>query len=174
MARWKLIAAHYLNVKGTQWEYKEVNRTTGKQERHLFEVPCHLDPNEPSDWNHRYNKDEGDIIVSDGIQADPKDIIFSGPPTPDMVPLDDNAKRITEEMRPNWRHPIETLPGNYGQALVDQFSNEMAKIQSTTNKPTEVSGMSELLTAMATMMKQNQEMMAMLMASKSNGVERRL
>lgn len=172
MARWRLTAAHYLNVKGTQWEYIEVNRTSGKQERKIFDVPVHLDPNEPSDWNVRYNKDEGDVVVSDGKGNQPKDIIFSGPPTPDMDPLDDAARKITDSLRSSWKHPIESLPGTYSQSLIDQFTFEIAKVQSTANRPTE--GISDLLTAMTAMMKQNQDMMMLLASAVKPGVERRL
>ena len=31
MARWRLTDAHYLAVEGTEWEYKEQNRETGRQ-----------------------------------------------------------------------------------------------------------------------------------------------
>src|ERR1700690_2128608 len=101
MARWRLAGPHYLNVEGSTWEYKEVDRTTGKQKRTLFPVPQLLDPDNPGDWNHVRGKDDGEIIVADGRgEVNAKDIIFSGEPTPDMVPLDDDAKAITAKMAP--------------------------------------------------------------------------
>lgn len=164
MARWRLTAPHYLNVPGTQWEYKEVDRTTGKPMRKVFEVPMLLDPNQPSDWNYRYGQDNGEIIVCQG-KGEPADIIFIGEPTPDMMPMDDEAKAISAGFAKKWKHPIETLPGSYSEKVLDDLQKEVADVRSKTVAPTE--GMTELLTAMAAMMKQNQELIGALVAAKS-------
>src|ERR1017187_580847 len=75
MARWRLAAPHYLNVEGTSWEYKEVDRTSGRQKRTIFPVPLHLDPDNPGDWNIVRGKDDGEIIVADReTPENPKDI----------------------------------------------------------------------------------------------------
>lgn len=108
MARWRLTAAHYLKVPGTEWEYKEVDMTSGRQARKVFPVPLHLDPNNPSDCNY-----PGDIIVKQG-KGEPRDIIFEGPPTPDMEPLDDEAEAISAKWREKWSHPIEDLAVTIG------------------------------------------------------------
>jgi hypothetical protein len=162
MARWRLAAPHYLNVEGTSWEYKEVDRTSGRQKRTIFPVPLHLDPDNPSDWNIVRGKDDGEIVVADKESvAFPKDIIFVGNPTPDMVPLDDEAKAISAKMAPKWKHPIESLTGTYADEMMKDLSAEMDEVRSKSGS-TQVEGMTELLTAMTGMMKQNQEMMALL------------
>lgn len=162
MARWRLTASHYLNVEGTSWEYKEVNRTTGKQQRTVFQVPLHLDPDNPSDWNIVRGKDDGEIVVATVLDpVFPNDIVFVGSPTPDMVPLDDEAKKISASMAPKWKHPIESLTSTYADAMLKDLSMEMEEVKlKSASAPVE--GMAELLTAMTGMMKQNQEMMAML------------
>lgn len=125
MARWRLTAGHYLNVPGNEWEYKETNRDTGRQQRVVFPVPMLLDPQDASAHNY-----PGEIIVSNGKFPQPRDYIFEGPPTPDMEPLDDEAQAITDKERPKWIHPIESLPGqSYSQSLLDRFESEIAKLQ---------------------------------------------
>lgn len=162
MARWRLAAPHYLNVSGTQWQYTEVDRNTGKQKRTLFEVPLLLDPNQPSDWNYKHNQDEGEIIVSNGGTSESRDIIFSGDPTADMIPLDDEAKAISSAMAPKWaNHPIESLKTTYSDAILSDLQIELAKVQSQSSS-TKVEGMQELLGAIASMMKQNQDILSAL------------
>jgi len=167
MARWRLAAPHYLKVEGTTWEYKEVDRQTGKNKRTLFPVPLLLDPDQPSDWNYVYGKDSGEIIVANKESVDhPKDIIFQGEPTPDMVPLDDEAKAISAKLAAKWKHPIETLSGSYADEMMKDLSAQMQEVrEKTVAAPME--GMSELLTAMTAMMKQNQELLNAVVASKA-------
>lgn len=167
MARWRLAGPHYLNVKGSTWEYKEVDRTTGKQKRTLFPVPQLLDPDNPGDWNYVYGKDFGEIIVANKAGDYPKDIIFSGDPTPDMVPLDDEAKAITAKMAPKWKHPIESLSTTYADEMLKDLGEQMQEVR-TKNGSAQVEGMSELLTAMTAMMKQNQELLAALAKPQAN------
>lgn len=124
MARWRLIQKHYLNVPGTEWEYRETNAETGKQVRKIFPVPAYLDPDDRSDWNYR---DEGIIVVCDGNGAKPKDIIFVGSPTPDMVPLDDEAEAISAQYADVWKHPIETLGDEgFGGSIVAELGKLLA------------------------------------------------
>ena len=163
MARWRLAAPHYLNVAGNEWEYKEVDRTTGRQKRTMFPVPTLLDPDNPGDWNYVYGKDSGEIIVADKASDNTKDIVFEGSPTPDMVPLDDEAKAITEAMRPAWKHPIESLTTTYADAMLKDLSMQVEDVR-TKSGSTQVEGMSELLTALTAMMKQNQDILGLLAA----------
>ena len=134
MARWRLLQPHYLNVPGNEWEYKETNRDTGRQARKVFAVPQFLNPNDAADHNYR---EDGDIIVSDGNNAQRKDIIFVGPPTPDMEPLDDEAQAISDAERPKWQQPIESLPGQgYSASLLSQFEAQLAAlVAGNTAKP---------------------------------------
>ena len=164
MARWRLTAPHYLNVPGTQWEYKEVDRTTGKPMRRVFAVPLLLDPNNPGDWNHR-NGDSGEIIVCYADKGDSRDTVFVGEPTPDMIPLDDEAKAISASFAKKWKHPIESLPNSYSEKVLDDLQKQVADVRTKTSAQT-VDGMQELLTAMAGMMKQNAELIAALTAVK--------
>ena len=123
MARWYLRNAHYLNVPGTEWEQKETNRETGKQARKIYHVPLLLDPENPADQNY---PSEGMVIVCHEGKGMPRDITFIGKPTPDMEPLDDEARAISEAESKNWIHPIESLDGTYGESLVKQFERMMA------------------------------------------------
>ncbi len=163
MARWKLMVAHYLNVEGTKWEYKEVSRTTGKEVRVQPTVPLYLDPRDHNDFTHKWGQQahpgvhsdiEGEIIVSRGPSVDPKDIVFVGDPTPDMVPLDDEAKAISATFAERWRYKPEAAPGNYSQSLVDQFQIAMAD---SSTKSAKVEGLDELVLAIKEMAKVNQE-----------------
>ena len=154
-------------VEGNVWEYKEVDRSTGRQKRTMFPVPQHLDPDNPADWNIKHGRDEGEIIVSNRFSDDfALDIIFKGPPTADMVPLDDEAKAITAKMAPKWKHPIESLSGTYAEAMMKDLTAEVAEVRSK-NGSAQVEGMTELLTAITAMMKQNQDILAQL--AKSSG-----
>lgn len=167
MARWKLLQPHYLNLPGTKWEYTENDRSTGKPVRRQFDVPTFLHPESPGDWNDR-NGEEGIIVVSNKQDnAHPKDYLFASDPTPDMEPLDDEAREISAKLAPKWNHPIDSLPsqGNYSQSLLDGLQSKMAEAQSKTAE-TQAEGMSQLLATMAAMIKQNQELIATLAADR--------
>lgn len=124
MARWRLENAHYLSVPGNEWVYEEQSRSSGKAARQRFTVPQYLDPRDGADHNY-----PGEIIVAHAeSKAYPRDIIFVGPPTPDMTPLDEEAEKITEELQPTWQHPIESLPGQYSQSLITAFENQIGEL----------------------------------------------
>lgn len=166
MARWRLAVSHYLLIDGTEWEYKELDRVTGRETRKRFQVPRLLDINDPLDWTEKVvGRDgsaiEGFINVTNGSGGDSSDIVFHGDPTPDMIPLDDEARNISASFAGRWKHPIDGLEGSYADSLLQQFQSEIAKVQST-SKPVQVDGMAELLTAMTAMMQQNQEMLKTL------------
>lgn len=120
MARWRLLEPHHLNVPGTEWEYKEQDQVSGKQVRRVFPVPLLLDPRDASDHNY-----PGEIIVSDGNGAQPRDIIFAGDPTPGMEPLDEAAEKISAARAPSWQHPVDSLPGTFSQSLIENFEKQM-------------------------------------------------
>jgi hypothetical protein len=111
MARFRLTGKHYLHtVPGTEWEQKEVDATTGRQAIRRYPVPLHLDPDNPADHNY-----PGEIIVSTKAdRAHPRDIVFKGPPTPDMEPIDEEADKLIAPLRAKWEknHPIESLPAS--------------------------------------------------------------
>jgi len=166
MARWKLLQPHYLNTPGTTWEYVENDRLTGKPIRRSFNVPTFLHPESPGDWNYREGNDEGYIVVSNRQDnAFPKDYLFASDPTPDMEPLDDEAREISAKFKGKWDHPIKGLPTQrgmgYSQSLLDGLQNKLADAQ-TKAADAQAEGMKEILGTMAAMMKQNQDLLAAL------------
>lgn len=130
MARFRLRGKHYLPVPGTEWEYKET-ASNGKQKRMVLPVPAYLNPEDPSDHNY-----PGEIIVSTTESAlYPKDIIFTGPPTPDMEPLDEEAEKLMQQFAPSWKHPIESLPGvgsmiPFGDRLLASLQQQVSELHS--------------------------------------------
>src|ERR1700744_2889293 len=117
MARWRLKGKHYLNIEGVDWEYKETLQN-GKQKRMTLKVPMYLDPEDGSEHNY-----PGEIIVAYGDMKHQKlDLIFTGPPTPDMEPIDDEAEEISASHSSNWIHPIDSLEGTYADAINDDLA----------------------------------------------------
>ena len=153
MARWKILVAHYLmTADPAEWEYAETNRTTGRPMRKKFTIPRYVDPRDPADWTNRWgnNKDneEGECIVCLPGKGQEKDIEFLGDPTPDMIPLDEEAKSLSASFEARWRYKPATSEGNYSQALVDNFQAEMSKFEAVATKPVQVEGITELVAAM--------------------------
>ena len=149
MARWKLMCPHYLKVPGEEWEYVENDRTTGRPIRHKFPVPRLLDINDPTCWTNQWgNKDnlEGEIIVCHEGHGEPRDQIFFGDPTPDMVPVDDEAREISASFEKIWQYKPEESSVSHSQSLVDRFQIEMAELRS---KPAEIPGLADLTAAIA-------------------------
>jgi hypothetical protein len=130
-----------------------------------------LNPEDPGDWNYIYSKDgfgkpdTGEIIVAQGAH-EPKDYVFEGDITPDMVPLDDEAKKISAASAHKWKYAAENLNGTYADEMMKDLSEAVDEIRSkSVSAPAE--GMTELLTAMTAMMKQNQDILAALVAAKA-------
>lgn len=108
--RWRLNSAHYLNVPtlpdGTriEWEHKETNTMNGRSVRKLFQVPMLLNPNDAADHNY-----PGEIIVTlfaEGVRIPSQDYIFTGNPTPEMEPLNEEAQALTDQFRVKWDNPM--------------------------------------------------------------------
>jgi hypothetical protein len=128
MARWRLLEAHYLNVPGTEWEYKESDRETGRQARRIFPVPLYLDPKDQADWNDRENQW---IVVSHHFdKAHPRDYVFTGPPTPNMEPIDDEATAMSQSYidKGLWKHPIDSMNMTYSQSVLSEFEAKLASM----------------------------------------------
>jgi hypothetical protein len=127
MARWKLTDGHYLNVPGIEWEYKESDRETGRSARKVYNVPLYLNPKNREDWN--YPQDEAIIVTDKEDRAHPRDILFVGPPTPDMEALDDEAQAISQKYIDSgaWKHPIEALNMTYSQSILSEFEMQIAQ-----------------------------------------------
>lgn len=130
MARWKLAAPHYLNTTDKiEWEYVEEDlhgsRTAGGrpgagsgsgQRRVRYPVPLMLDPRDAAD--HNYPQLEAIIVANKPDRAFPHDIIFLGDPTPDMIPLDEDAEQISAGFAERWVHPIDSLSSTYDQSVI--------------------------------------------------------
>lgn len=167
--RWQLAQPHYLKVPGTEWEYKENSRTKGKAKTMKLEVPLYIDPNDPGDWNHfpTGNKEEGVTVVTNSPNGVATDICFVGDPTPDMIPLNDAARAISAKFESRWKHPIESLPGQYSQSLIDNFEKQLADASAKSAQPAQIEGLPELMGTIAAMMKQNQEILQALAFNKT-------
>lgn len=125
MARWKLTAGHYLRVTSPviEWEYKELN-DLGRMAKKVYAVPLYLNPDDSADCNY-----PGEIIVAQGVGALPRDIIFLGAPTPDMLPLDAEAQALSDAESPKWVHPVETLDGTAAPAFdLNQALRDLASL----------------------------------------------
>lgn len=128
MARWKLDEAHYLfgyppDLEDTvvEWEYKETDRINGRERRKRFKVPFYF---------------EAETIVCLEGKGQPTDSIFEGPPTPAMVPLDDEAKAISAQHSKSWIHPIESLPGQgFSASLLSGLERQLNELSSKMPAP---------------------------------------
>lgn len=135
MARWRLRQAHYLKVPGTQWEYKVAVTGSNKSARQMYDVPMFLDPNDPECFNYPQMDQRGMVIGGEVIVAHaanpafPRDIIFTGLPTPDMEPIDDEAKEISRRESSKWVHPIESLPERgFSQVIMTELEKKIDAI----------------------------------------------
>jgi hypothetical protein len=133
MARYKLKGPHYLNVPGTEWEQVEVDLVTGRQGRHRYPVPRYLDPGDPADCVN------GICVVTDKKSPEfPGDILFVGPPSMDMDPLDAEAEALVAKVKGMGEHPIESLPANgqmFSDVLLDKLTKQLDALASG-NRPT--------------------------------------
>jgi hypothetical protein len=152
MARWRLKDKHYLAVPGTEWEYKETDSSSGRQGRKIFEVPLLLDPANPSDHNY-----PGEIVVAN--KPGNRDIVFRGPPTPDMEPLDEDAEKITAKFSKHWIHPIESLPGTYSESILSDLQRQMDGLAQKVGTPSTLSMHGVSQEDFARLQKQVQELM---------------
>lgn len=130
MARWLLKEPHYLNSPHTTWRYTEIDQD-GEAIDHNFVVPRLMDPKDPRHWT---NKQAQEIVVCYEGKGNPGDRIFTGPPTPGMEPLDEEARAISNQYSPSWAHPIDTLPSNgqsYADGLLRQLTDQLMAVSKT-------------------------------------------
>lgn len=148
MARWKLGSSHYLNtVQSEQWEYIEEGRIKGPL-RKRFNVPRFLNILDPKCYTRVWgptNDLEGEIIVCLPGRGDPSDIEFLGDPTPEMFPIDDEAKAISAKLEPHWKYKpdSEIL---FSQSLVESMQDQAAAKQAAPQQ-VEVAGLADLVAA---------------------------
>lgn len=170
MARWRLSTSHYLSVENNEWEYNETDRSSGKQIRTRLKVPLQLDIDDPNCWNITYRNPRGEVVAGEVIVAHSgkehlkDDILFVGDPTPDMIPIDDEAKAISKTFEKRWgAAPNEDI--SYGQKMIEASQDEMAKLKAEANV-VKIEGMAEIIKSMTDMMAMNQQMMAQLLQDK--------
>jgi hypothetical protein len=180
MARWELREPHYLFTEpGTKWEYIETDRMTGRQLRKQYDVPQYFHHEYESDWTEftilaNGARHSGRVVVSDGHNPGPRDIIFKGSPTPGMKPLDDEAIAITAKFKDKWNLPDKMFdlnnPGDYATNLADHFVQMQDKVnmQMTKLEESRVQNADKFQESMLAMMQQNQKILEML-AVKSSG-----
>lgn len=164
MARWKLVVSHYLNCPDTEWEYNETDRITGRPKRTRFSVPRYLDINDPGCWTNSWgNKDnaDGEVIVCHEGKGEPRDQIFFGDPTPDMIPVDDEARAISATFEQHWSYKPDTAEISYSQSLVDDLQAKRAEMEARPQQ-VEIAGLGDLVASIAAMAKQNQDLIASL------------
>lgn len=180
MARWRLTNKHYINVPGTEWEYEEVSRETGKRARKRFAVPLFLNPDDPSDCNY-----SGEIIVAyEDKKHERKDILFLGDPTPDMEAIDEEAEAISLTFKDRWSHPIESLPsnGDFSQSLLTVLQRQLDEaLRKNPLMPTNASedqvgkgAFAELQAQVNQLMEQNAELMKLVPKAEKPQVEKRI
>jgi hypothetical protein len=131
MARWLLTQPHYLKVVDTFWEQTETDRVTGRQKKKKYPVPMHLDPHCAADWNNKPGSssanisrggnsfDEGYITVCHAGKGEPHDYVFVGDPTPDMEPIDDEAKAISATFK--WHDPTRFFELGDGMTFAERM-----------------------------------------------------
>lgn len=163
MARWKLTQKHYLSVPGTEFEYKEMS-ATGRQVRKIYPVPMYLDPEDKFDCNY-----PGEIIVAHGDgKHESKDIIFTGPPTLDMTPLDEEAQEISAQMSGAWGRAFvgeDEEEGGYTNRLLHELTETLNSFNNTSKPSTAVASVDpELATKVSGLESQLTKMFEMNMA----------
>ena len=159
MARWRLKAPHYLSIQNSEWQYIETDLQTGRQLRKTYAVPALLDPNSPGNSQERPNDGGTGYIVAYEGKGQPGDYIFSGDPTPDMEPVDEEATIISNSRREFWKHPIDDLPVSYSQSLLNDLQRQIADLAiAQPVRPTSLKGVDP--DAFTQLQEQVQELMA--------------
>ena len=154
MARWKLTAKHYLHAlqygQPSEWQREEINVQSGRAFRKTYPVPMFIDPDDP----HCINRHLGYCVIATEGSDQPGDLIVSNfKPTPDMEPLDEEARQLSEAERSHWINPIDGLSPTMGEDFANQLlaalQQQMNKTQSSGSlgSNAEVSNLSALVTA---------------------------
>lgn len=157
MARWKLATAHYLNSPGTEWAYMEVSRTTRRQERRVFTVPLLIDPQDPISWTNRWgtkDDEEGECIVCHEGKGERTDIVFTGDPTPDMIPLDEEAEKLSASFAAKWKVSHATTLGAHSQSIISTLEERVGEAASRPTATT-VDGLDTFISTVSELVKQN-------------------
>jgi hypothetical protein len=161
MARWKLTVGHYLNTEPpVEIEFKETDRNTGRQARKVYKVPRLLDPKDAADHNY---PELGEIIVCDGNNPEPRDIVFLGEPTPDMEPIDAEAKKISQRFIDSgkWTKKEEGL--DFGESLIKNFMAKMDQLVQPISSGVDPQAFATMQEQMKVLMEQNAKLQSQLL-----------
>jgi hypothetical protein len=164
MARWRLQVAHYLYTDPpTEVEFKEVDRNTGRQARKVYPVPRFLNPMDPTDCNY-----PDEVVVSDGNNAQGRDIIFIGQPSPDMEPIDDEAKKISKGYIDSGKWTKKEPGLDFGESLIKNFMEKITDLQTGQAAPVSTSGIdprafTEMQEQVKALMEQNARLQAQML-----------
>src|SRR6266849_5825322 len=172
MPRWKLTAKHYLHAlqsgQPSEWQREENNVQSGRAFRKTYPVPMFIDPDDP----HCINRHLGYCVIATEGSDQPGDLIVSNfKPTPDMEPLDEEARQLSEVERPHWINPIDGLSPTMGEDFANQL---LAALQQQMNKvggisPTQLGVNSELSSLVAAQQKQIDALIHALSGSGRSG-----
>jgi len=172
MARWKVTAKHYIHAtqygQPTEWERQETNTDTGRLFRKAYKVPLYIDPED----KFCVNKHEGFCVVARPGSEKPGDILFEGPPTMDMEPLDEEARKETEAEKHKWVDPINSLPAtigeDFGRSLLEALSAQLDQAGRGAQQNVSLRGApNEEIAQMKAMMAKQQELIDKLLASQA-------
>lgn len=166
MARWRVTAKHYINARQfgepTQWVREETNRDTGRAFRRTFDVPLYIDPEDPI----CINKNLGICVVASEGSEMPGDIILLGPPTPDMEPMDDDARKVTAAESAKWKDPINALPihigEDFGAQLLNMLTAQMNTVAKVPNTSLAGAGPSDIAELKALLAEQQKQIAALM------------
>jgi hypothetical protein len=110
-----------------------------------------LHPDDSKSWTKTWgpsNDLEGEIIVCIPGRGEHSDIEFIGDPTPEMIPVDDEAKAISARFEKHWGYKPDAEPGMYTQSLITDLQNKIIDKQSAP-ATVEIAGLSDLITAIS-------------------------
>jgi hypothetical protein len=171
MARWKVTAKHYIYAEQygqpTEWERQETNQATGRLFRKSFKVPLYIDP----DDRFCINQTEGFCVVARTGTEKPGDIVFFGPPTPDMEPMDEAAQAETDAEKHKWINPIEGLEPmigqEFGKQLLEMFERQLDSASTRGASVSLKSASNSEIDSLKEMLAKQQKMIDQLITSKA-------
>jgi len=145
--RWQLVTPHYLHTAELiEWEHSETDPITQRQNRKRYVVPLYM---------------PADTIVCQG-HGERGDTEFIGEPTPDMMPLDEEARALSDSLKEKWQ------VSDYGvgsESILDNLGKHLAEAMSKGVPVASVSGVSQdafnnLQDQVMELMKQNAQLLA--------------
>lgn len=136
------------------WEQIETT-ATGQQVRKQYPVPKYFHHEDPTAWNYITDRDQagrpvaGDIVVCYEGKGQPRDVIFTGPPTPDMTPQDEEAEKISRAtFGERATNPEEMPDGGYAGRILEGLSQQLADAMASRATPAANPQMDKLVETM--------------------------